>query len=44
VNIGGLVNSVVFQPVYFGKSMLIEIASSLSETDKSYAAYNYEVH
>lgn len=33
---------VVFQPIDFYTSLLIEIASSLSETDKTTVAYNYE--
>lgn len=35
--------AVVFQPLVFNATLLVEIASSLTETDKASFAYNYEV-
>ncbi|HPL79491.1 MAG TPA: hypothetical protein PKY40_10820 [Burkholderiaceae bacterium] len=32
-----------YQPIRFSESLLIEIASSVTETDKATFAYNYEV-
>lgn len=35
---------VAFQPILFNASLLVEIASSLTETDGFSVAWNYEVH
>lgn len=40
---GGGANGLFYQPVRFGESLLIEIASSVTETDKATFAYAYEV-
>jgi hypothetical protein len=40
---GTFATAVFYQPVRFGESLLIEIASSVSETDKATFAYAYEV-
>lgn len=40
---GSGANGLFYQPVRFGESLLIEIASSVTETDKATFAYAYEV-
>ena len=40
---GAAAAGVFYQPVRFGESLLIEIASSVTETDKATFAYAYEV-
>ena len=41
--VGVTAEGVFYQPVRFGESLLIEIASSVTETDKATFAYAYEV-
>ena len=43
-NYDGFGSPVTFQPLRWNQSLLIEIASSISETDKLTVYWNYEVH